>query len=103
VLVNTVVPIGTYAKILDYLQVDRHPSTSVGEGVWEECAGILRERSNGHKPGPRPVHLFTGLRFLRLWVEDVRAVELAQVDLLRVPEQNPWSPDLSTITQISPR
>jgi site-specific DNA recombinase len=31
--------------------------------LWEECAGILRERSEGLKPGPRPVHLFTGVVF----------------------------------------
>ncbi len=31
--------------------------------LWEECAGILRERSAGPKPGRRPVHLFTGAVF----------------------------------------
>lgn len=35
----------------------------VDEEVWEACASILRERSNGHKPGPRAVHLFTGVVF----------------------------------------
>jgi site-specific DNA recombinase len=33
----------------------------VDEAVWEECAAVLKERSNGYKPGPRPVHLFTGV------------------------------------------
>lgn len=35
----------------------------VDEALWEECAGLLRERSEGWKPGPRPVHLFTGVVF----------------------------------------
>jgi site-specific DNA recombinase len=33
----------------------------VDESVWEACASILKERANGHKPGPRAVHLFTGV------------------------------------------
>src|SRR6185295_6125139 len=32
----------------------------VDTAVWEACANILRERADGHKPGPRAVHLFTG-------------------------------------------
>jgi site-specific DNA recombinase len=35
----------------------------VDEALWGECASILRERSEGWKPGPRPVHLFTGFVF----------------------------------------
>ena len=35
----------------------------VDEAVWESCAKILRERADGHKPGPRAVHLFTGVVF----------------------------------------
>jgi site-specific DNA recombinase len=35
----------------------------VPEDLWEECSSILRERSGGPKPGPRPVHLFTGVAF----------------------------------------
>ncbi len=35
----------------------------VDEAVWESCASILRERANGRKPGPRTVHLFTGVVF----------------------------------------
>lgn len=32
----------------------------VDTAVWQACANILRERADGHKPGPRAVHLFTG-------------------------------------------
>lgn len=35
----------------------------VTEAVWESCAAILRERADGRKPGPRAVHLFTGVVF----------------------------------------
>jgi site-specific DNA recombinase len=35
----------------------------VDVALWEECASVLRERSAGPKPGPRPVHLFTGAVF----------------------------------------
>ncbi len=35
----------------------------VDASVWGECAAILGQRTNGHKPGPRAVHLFTGVVF----------------------------------------
>jgi len=35
----------------------------IDTALWEECAGILRARAEGPKPGRRPVHLFTGVAF----------------------------------------
>lgn len=38
----------------------------VDEALWEECAGVLWERSGGTEIRPRPVHLFTGMRSVRM-------------------------------------
>lgn len=31
--------------------------------LWDECTAILKERRENRRPGPRPVHLFTGVTF----------------------------------------
>lgn len=36
-------------------------SAIIDEALWAECNRLLDERRQGERPGPKPVHLFTGL------------------------------------------